>query len=269
MDAEGRDDDDFNGPQPSREFTQAFSSGRDERFDPDERQRFGYATGSYFGEQVREDGSAVHEAPGAQAVAATEVRRRAGPYVDLNARPAAASGAYAVPAAAARTSAIALSEAQTLRGFYDSDTQAFNVGIPGADLATTTRRRRAAAADDVDEDIVPPSYRRRGVPDTIQHEMPAAAAAPAEPEPAHNRRFVDATSAEIAKRNGLAASQGFPTSRSELPTTVEGFRTLAMRIMALPPDRRPTLYGEPITIYNPKTIASPRANFIQRLGLKQ
>jgi hypothetical protein len=273
MDAEGRDDNDFNGPQPSREFTQAFSSGRDEGFDPDERQRFGYATGSYFGEQVREDGDAVHDAPGAQAVAASEVRRRAGPYVDLNARPAAAaaSAAYAVPATAARTSAIASSEAQTLRGFYDSDTQAFNVGIPGSDLSTTTRRRgpAAAAAADAEEPIVPPSYRRRAVPDTIEHEMPAAAAAPAEPEPAYNRRLVDATSTEIAKRNGLAASQGFPTRRSELPTTVEGFRTLAMRIMALPPDRRPTLYGEPIRVYNPKTIASPRATFTQRLGLKQ
>ena len=269
MDAEGRDEDDFNGPQPSREFTQAFSAGDDETFDPDERQRFGFATGSYFGEQVREDGNAVFEAPGAQAVAASEVRRRAGPYVDLNARPPARESG-AVARAADRTRGIAAAEAAGVRGYYDRDTQGFNVGIPGSDLSTTTRRHRpAAAADaDVEEDIVPPSFRRRAVPDTIQHEMPAAAAAPAEPEPAHNRRFVDATSAEIAKRNGLAAAQGFPTRKADLPTTVEGFRVLAMRIMALPPDRRPTLYGEPIKVFNPKTIANPRANFAQRMGLK-
>jgi hypothetical protein len=261
MDAEGRENDDFNSGAPSREFTQALLSGPDIGFDPDERQRFGYASGSYFGEQVRESGDSVNaNVPGAQALAASEVRRRAGPYVDLNAQPPRAREGSVL--------ARAIVEAAPVSGFFDPDTQAFNVGIPNAALDTRTRRAppaRARADDAIALNAEPLGPLPAAYLEMMGQQAPPAAA---EAQPAYGRRFVDVTQTERSHRNSLAAAQGFPRTKAELPTTVDGLRALSARIEALPPDRRPTLYGESIRVYAPKNVGPTRNNFALKMGLK-
>ena len=92
---------------------------------------------------------------------------------------------------------------------------------------------------------------------------------PTELKPAHNRRYVDAQPSEIRKRRKIARAEGFPTTRAEIPNTIEGLRELSARIMAMPPDRRPTLYGDDLRVYQPKSAKNARANFIQRLALTE
>ncbi len=88
-----------------------------------------------------------------------------------------------------------------------------------------------------------------------------------EKEPPHNRRYVSPPVSEVRKRHRIAREEGFPTSAEQLPKTIEGLRELSARIMALPKDRRPTLYGDDLRVFQPKSHKHTRWNFRQRLAL--
>jgi len=90
---------------------------------------------------------------------------------------------------------------------------------------------------------------------------------PTEIQPPHNRRWAEPPPSEVRKRHKIARTEGFPLTKAEVPKTIEGLRELSARIMALPPERRPTLYGDDLRVYQPKRATYTRGNFIQRLAL--
>jgi hypothetical protein len=121
-----------------------------------------------------------------------------------------------------------------LRGRFDPDTQTHNLVVP-----LLSDRASTVASESVSRDL------RRGT-----YAPPPAPRSVAPPPPAPRA---------VAR---AAAGVAVPTRQSQLPTTRQGFETLANAINA-----SGGINGSKIRVYAGSSVANIRKNFIKRLGL--
>lgn len=244
MDDEDDDDadDHFNAPPESREDTEQGSRSARSGFDEDERQVFGYNSGSWFSAPAQQG----REAP----VFLGEDRPALEDLGVMEDEPP--RGNVLRPAGSVRSRASNAPSAE-IRGVYDPVLGARGVevvrSVPSSRAsAKTAPKPRVSQTMRVDSQGRPVER----VPGSRKVAVKGRVVAPA-PSVVSSRK-----SAKVAVPAGVR----LPTRQSELPTTREGFDALAKMI-----NERGGIDGKKIQVYSAGRLENIRRNFIRRLGL--
>jgi hypothetical protein len=208
---DGPDDGEFTVRPFRRETSEAAARPRGQ-FDVDDRQVFGFNSGAYFGEPFSTEGEVVYDRV-AQPTEGTDV------------------------AEAPRMRVSEIPE-MSMRSRFDPDTQAFNVDMPGRELAPSV------------------------APEPVRRKLRTPAEAPARKRIAPTR-----VEGKVEVAPAFAQATVIPMSRDDLPTTIEGFDRLAKTINSMREGERPTKNKQPIVVNAGSQLRNIRLNFIRRLGL--
>jgi len=258
MDDEDDDDDDdrFDRPAERREDTEQGTRGSTAGFTEDDRQVFGYNSGSWF--------SAPSQG-GRDAPAFLGEERPPLEQLGMVERPALLRPAGSVASRRTRASDAPSAE---IRGVYDPVLGARGVEV----VRPASVRSRPASAQSVGRPRI--SFKARAVPGGLQRipgtrevrvsgrvVPPPPSMGPSRSASVASRRSARAAPAPAPRS---VASSGFrvPTRQSELPTTREGFDALARAI-----NERGGIDGKPVSVYSKGKLENIRRNFIRRLGL--
>jgi hypothetical protein len=233
------DDDDFDAPATPREDTEQGSRGPRSAFTEDDRQRFGYGAGDWFGAPPQ---------GGREAPAFLGEDRPALPVLGAVEEPPVPR---ATPSVRSRASNAPSAE---IRGVYDPV-----LGARGVEVVRPASVRSRASARSVGR--VRETFRARNVG------TPAASRVPGSRRVFAQGREVppppSVAPSRASRRSEVPAAGGLPSRQAELPTSREGFVALAERI-----NQSGGLDGKPIRVYSSGTLESIRRNFIRRLGLQ-
>lgn len=260
-----RPDDDFDAPASRREDTEQGTVGTRAGFDEDERQVFGYASGSWYGapaQQGREEPTYLgEERPSLEQLAAPE---------------------RVLQPAISRQVSRATGPSTQIRAVYDPVLGARGVEVVRQGSRATTRTGAPAEASLVSpaESVAPPRSER-----TLPRRSPRRPRIPTESESttaselrrraALPRMPLAPAEIEEARREGRPA--WLPRRREDLPTSRETLDLLAKQINAaggltesgqiagFAADGKPK--GKSIRVYSAGEIKNIRRNFIRRLGL--
>jgi len=243
MDDEDDDDDEdrFDRPAVSREDTEQGTQGDRSGFDEDERQVFGYDSGSFYNAPAQQG----REAP----VFLGETR----PSPDEMMMETEPSRVLA-PSVGTRRTRASDAPSAGIRAVYDPV-----LGARGVEVVRSTRSVRSSASAKTAPKAV---VRQRLRPTDVEGQMVrvpgtrkiTVAGREVPPAPSVVRSTRSSRAAPAAPR--------LPTRQSELPTTREGFDALAKVINAAG-----GVDGKSIAVYSKGKLENIRRNFVRRLGL--
>lgn len=284
MDA--NDGDDFDDGATPREDDEEDNdtNRRNADFDSDDRQAFGYASGSYFGEPLGRDDAYSYNPFSREARQPRNVAFPGGEAV------------AATPSQPAEEAVAVTAREPSLRAFLDEETGAYNVSAREPSVKSSKAPSKKSVEDAMAAATQQlPGYARvpsgKAVafsPEERSKASSAAAAAAPAARPAANpvvkpsiEQFFAQPERVVMKMKKtpvaaaaapVAAAAAFPKTTAELPSSrdpqaYEKYVELANRINTLPPADRPTKDKLPISVYKGSKITNIRANFVKRLGL--